>query len=108
MENSKETVEYPLGEHLQVAYSVIERTGQTQSLKKYIWYNQGKKCAICKAIILFKESKLDHCHKENKVRGVLCHNCNAALGFFKDNIQALRNAIRYLSTKEELTEEITL
>ena len=35
---------------------------------------------------------LDHCHTTGKVRGVLCSNCNRALGHFKDNINYLKNA----------------
>jgi hypothetical protein len=39
---------------------------------------------------------IDHCHKTNKVRGVLCSNCNTGLGSFKDNISNLNKAIEYL------------
>jgi hypothetical protein len=42
---------------------------------------------------------IDHCHKTGKVRGVLCSSCNAGLGYFKDNIDNLKKAIKYL-TKE--------
>ena len=39
---------------------------------------------------------IDHCHSTNKVRGLLCNNCNTGLGQFKDNVQNLKNAIQYL------------
>ena len=39
---------------------------------------------------------VDHCHDTGKVRGVLCHNCNRAVGLLKDNIEVLKNAISYL------------
>jgi hypothetical protein len=39
---------------------------------------------------------IDHNHITNKVRGLLCGNCNRALGLFKDNILRLENAILYL------------
>lgn len=44
------------------------------------------------------KSKLvvDHCHDTGIVRGLLCHNCNRALGLFKDKIEVLKNAIKYL------------
>jgi hypothetical protein len=39
---------------------------------------------------------IDHCHSTGKVRGLLCHNCNRALGLFQDNITMLNDAIKYL------------
>jgi hypothetical protein len=39
---------------------------------------------------------IDHDHKNNKIRGLLCAICNQALGLFKDNIKNLQEAIKYL------------
>jgi len=39
---------------------------------------------------------VDHCHVKGTFRGLLCHNCNRALGLFKDNIDRLKRAINYL------------
>ena len=39
---------------------------------------------------------IDHNHKTNKIRGILCGNCNMGLGHFKDNLDVLKNAIKYL------------
>ena len=60
--------------------------------------NQQGKCAICgggreKQKYSFS---VDHCHATGKIRGILCSNCNAGLGFFKDNPQSLTNALTYL------------
>lgn len=60
---------------------------------------QNFKCAICE--ISFKEinSKdihIDHCHITNKIRGLLCLNCNWMLGQSRDNVSILKNAINYL------------
>ena len=41
---------------------------------------------------------LDHDHKTGAFRGWLCHDCNKALGFFKDSVTLLESAIKYLKT----------
>lgn len=39
---------------------------------------------------------IDHCHETKDVRGLLCRRCNHGLGFFKDKIDLMNNAIKYL------------
>lgn len=56
---------------------------------------QSGRCAIC-SIKPNRELDIDHCHKTGKVRGLLCSNCNKAIGSFKDNTDILMSAIRYL------------
>ncbi len=55
-------------------------------------------CAICKTAPAGPKNfpMVDHCHKTGKVRGLLCSNCNQAIGKFKDNPDLLRAAIAYL------------
>lgn len=60
---------------------------------------QKNLCAIChKPEPTQKCLAVDHCHTTGKVRGLLCSRCNPALGGFMDNIQNLKNAIKYLKT----------
>lgn len=39
---------------------------------------------------------VDHSHINGSIRGLLCSNCNLMLGRIKDDIQILKNAIKYL------------
>lgn len=73
------------------------RYGVTQEQFDQMLLNQNNKCKICD--IEFNGSKfthIDHCHKTNTVRGLLCNNCNMALGQFGDNTDIMGMAIKYL------------
>ena len=58
---------------------------------------QGGVCAICKQAPEGRRLAVDHCHTTGNNRGLLCINCNTALGKFFDNTEYLSNAIRYLN-----------
>lgn len=61
---------------------------------------QNHSCAICKTHIdsFSKDLAVDHCHTTEKVRGLLCTNCNLGLGNFKDNPELLNLAAEYLKS----------
>lgn len=68
---------------------------------------QNNLCAICKQSQRGNHRwgtslylTVDHCHKTGKIRGLLCTDCNHALGRFKENIDILKNAIRYLEAQK--------
>lgn len=52
---------------------------------------------------------VDHCHKTNRFRGLLCAGCNVGLGYFRDNPWFLRAAANYLerTTMPDLASAIT-
>lgn len=54
-------------------------------------------CMICKLIPL-NWLVIDHCHSTHVVRGLLCGNCNTALGLLKDSQENLTRAIEYLAS----------
>jgi hypothetical protein len=60
---------------------------------------QNHRCAICdtdETQVFMQQLFVDHCHETNKIRGLLCHACNTALGKFRDSKDILNNAIGYL------------
>lgn len=77
------------GKHLMARYRMTIEDYEN------LLYKQKGACAICK-VKKGKELHVDHCHKTGIVRGLLCGNCNRALGLMKDNMSFLKNAIEYL------------
>jgi recombination endonuclease VII len=57
--------------------------------------HQGGVCAICEKRS-DKPLFVDHCHVTGKVRGLLCRNCNSALGFMCDDPRLTTIATEYL------------
>ena len=67
---------------------------------------QNNQCAICHTNLDGSTKGLtphmDHCHATKKIRGVLCAQCNFALGHFKDNKKLLLSAVQYLEKYSEI------
>jgi hypothetical protein len=55
--------------------------------------SQKELCAVCQKPGVLH---VDHHHSTDKVRGLLCHNCNVGLGYFKESPEALERAAAYL------------
>ena len=64
---------------------------------------QGGRCAICgsEGFRIEKQSRfmlaLDHCHSTGRVRGMLCHNCNRALGLLQEDPEVIQKARDYVA-----------
>ena len=73
----------------------IQKYGITIDHYETLLREQDGLCAICK-----RKKKIslavDHNHMTGAVRGLLCNNCNTAIGNLMDNISYLENAIKYL------------
>jgi hypothetical protein len=65
---------------------------------KKILESQNNQCAICGTDASeFKSSlNVDHDYKTQKIRGLLCTNCNMGLGHFKDSLSNLHRALMYI------------
>ena len=55
---------------------------------------QDGRCLICQEVT--DRLVIDHSHEWGHVRGLLCRHCNAGLGFFRDNPDALARAAKYV------------
>lgn len=64
--------------------------------------SQQSRCAICLTTHSQADLHVDHCHATGTVRGLLCSFCNTGLGLFRDNPEALRMAVRYLTATNRL------
>ena len=79
------------------AYWRKHKYGLTQEEYKNMILSQNNECAICKKPS-HKTLHVDHDHKTDKVRGLLCHECNTGIGLFNEDIDSLTNAVKYLKS----------
>lgn len=79
-------------------YDLKSRYGITEEQYSALIVLQGHKCAGCGRPSQMFNYRLcvDHCHKSNKIRGLLCKDCNLALGHIRDNISTLLSLANYL------------
>lgn len=77
--------------------------GLTEEQYKGLMSSANHKCQICygDGFVMNNmrhKAKLvvDHDHATGEVRGVLCHNCNRALGLLQDDPKIVSNAVKYL------------
>lgn len=66
------------------ATNIKTRFGMTVDDFNIMLKRQGGGCAICSVKSNGKKNFcIDHCHKSQKVRGILCSGCNIGLGFYE-------------------------
>lgn len=79
----------------------LAKFGLTVEQYDELLQKQNGVCAICKrpeTIILnwkLKPLAVDHCHETNRIRGLLCAQCNVGIGNLKHNPDWLRAAALY-------------
>lgn len=92
-------------EHDYVKNGQLKQYGITVEEFKLMETAQNGMCAICGKMNNIsrhgsrKDLCVDHDHETGRIRGLLCAHCNVALGNFRDSIENLENAIRYLRGK---------
>jgi len=80
-------------------YALKQCYGMTTEEYNELFAKQQGKCAICgiHQTELKKTLHVDHCHKTEKIRGLLCSNCNTGIGLLQEDIENLQCAILYLN-----------
>ena len=66
----------------------------------YLYDKQKGRCAICSTSNPKSPSGsfcIDHCHTSNKIRGLLCVNCNTGIGSLKEDPVIFQSAVNYLA-----------
>lgn len=84
-------------------YVYKKRYGITLEEYNSLMKQQNQCCAICHvpfSLISSKNIHLDHSHSSGVVRGILCNDCNLAIGRAKDDTKILRSMIEYLEKAE--------
>jgi len=89
-ENPVRFQEYNRNSHLKRTYGI------STSIYENMLKSQNYTCKVCGGIEDTKKLNVDHCHTTLKVRGLLCTNCNVALGLAKDDPHTLRKLATYL------------
>lgn len=76
---------------------LLGRYGLTPSSFADLLAAQSGRCAACGGEFGVKGPQIDHCHENGHVRGVLCGNCNLALGHVKDDQERCFAMAAYLA-----------
>lgn len=58
--------------------------------------DQEYRCKICDTRLAGGTTHVDHDHKTGRIRGLLCFNCNVAIGHLRDDPSLLDRAAAYL------------
>lgn len=67
----------------------------TERYNELLWL-QNYLCGLCQnQLDLKKKTHIDHIKGTKIIRGILCHQCNVGIGFFKHNPTLLRKAALY-------------
>ncbi len=80
--------------------ALLRRYDITLKQHKQMYLDQNGCCVLCRDSVPYDKIHTDHDHATGKVRGLLCCRCNMGLGFWKDSVESLYQAIAYLESTE--------
>ena len=79
----------------------IKQYGLTPDAYQELLDSQGGVCAICEQPCgTGQRLSVDHCHQDGHVRGLLCRNCNRALGLLQESPAIILRAASYLKAQQ--------
>jgi hypothetical protein len=85
-------------------YGLANHYGITEEEYTILLTIQGGKCAVCGGDNSMSRQSMrlfvDHDHLTGRVRGLLCSNCNQALGYVHDDPELLLKLIEYLKSEQ--------
>lgn len=84
------------------ARRMLKKYGITPEDYENMVKKQGGKCLVCRKG-QDKRLVIDHDHVSGQVRGLLCNNCNAGIGFMQDRPDLLVYAAQYLDKSSKST-----
>ena len=84
----------------------IKHLGADPELYYKLFQQQNSVCFICRKdngttkYGVKRKLSIDHCHKTQRIRGLLCNKCNSWLGRIEDDIKAARRVLAYLQRRK--------
>jgi hypothetical protein len=72
------------------------RYGMTVEQYRELEASSRGRCYICGAAARGRSLSVDHCHDTGRVRGLLCHHCNTAIGLFREDPAFIAESLVYL------------
>lgn len=81
------------------AYSRARKYGVTAEDIQVLYEAQEGRCASCDGQLKLGKgtaTHVDHCHTTGAVRGLLCRNCNLALGLLNEDSQRIHSLAHYI------------
>ena len=92
-DNIKKAKYWDCRKHLRKKYGMTP--DQVLKMKQ----EQNYTCPICSRCT--EDLVIDHNHRTNKFRGVICRKCNCAIGLLYDNSELCRMAAKYLDKHKD-------
>lgn len=81
----------------------LQRYGINHAEYARLLAGQSERCAICRTDKPGgRHWSIDHDHVTGHVRGLLCSNCNCAIGLLGDDPRVIRRAAEYVQTNRQL------